>query len=254
MEENKNIIPQETPSPIPEPMPKPTSESPFPRIFLIVASLGLGITIFVVYGLVATAQQIVPMLKKLEVAYSNEGIIYALILSLLILPVVSLIYGVYVKRRQVESFSITRNQKIIGILLLFATICINSAIAGRVVLQMMDPIYNVMTNVGEISPPVAISPSISTPGTFPIPVVLAQQNLAEIAKTDISQIEVVFTEKTEWNDSSLGCPKKGMMYAQVITPGYKVLLKYKQSTYEYHTDMNQNVVSCRSYGASTEGK
>ena len=28
-----------------------------------------------------------------------------------------------------------------------------------------------------------------------------------------------------WPDASLGCPQEGMMYAQVLTPGYLVVIR-----------------------------
>ena len=40
----------------------------------------------------------------------------------------------------------------------------------------------------------------------------------------------------EWSDASLGRPQPGMMYAQVITPGYLVVLEADGQQYTYHTD------------------
>lgn len=39
-----------------------------------------------------------------------------------------------------------------------------------------------------------------------------------------------------WNDSSLGCPKEGMMYTQVITPGYSFIFEVEGDTIEVHTN------------------
>ncbi len=49
--------------------------------------------------------------------------------------------------------------------------------------------------------------------------------------------------RATWPDTSLGCPQKGMMYAQVITPGFRVVLAVNDQDYEYHTD-NARVVLC----------
>jgi hypothetical protein len=49
----------------------------------------------------------------------------------------------------------------------------------------------------------------------------------------------------EWSDASLGCPQEGMMYAQVITPGYLIVLEAQGQTFEYHTDQGTNVVLCQ---------
>ena len=52
-------------------------------------------------------------------------------------------------------------------------------------------------------------------------------------------------EAVEWSDASLGCPQEGFMYAQVITPGYLIILEAQGEQYEYHTDQTTNVVLCQ---------
>lgn len=59
------------------------------------------------------------------------------------------------------------------------------------------------------------------------------------------QITVASVQPMEWSDASLGCPQEGMMYAQVITPGYLVVLSAQGQTYEYHTDQGTNVILCK---------
>ena len=53
-------------------------------------------------------------------------------------------------------------------------------------------------------------------------------------------------EAVEWPDSSLGCPQPDMMYAQVITNGYRIVLEANGATYNYHTDSNPDgqIVRC----------
>ncbi|MEK6748098.1 MAG: hypothetical protein AABY83_02675 [Pseudomonadota bacterium] len=46
-------------------------------------------------------------------------------------------------------------------------------------------------------------------------------------------ISVVSAAAQQWRDSSLGCPQAGMMYAQVITTGYRVILKSKDKKYDW---------------------
>jgi hypothetical protein len=57
-------------------------------------------------------------------------------------------------------------------------------------------------------------------------------------------ISVLSIEPVEWPDASLGCAKPGMMYAQVVTPGYRIVLEAGGKTYEYHTGQGQ-VVTCQ---------
>ena len=52
-------------------------------------------------------------------------------------------------------------------------------------------------------------------------------------------------EQREWGDSSLGCPQPGSFYAQVITPGYLIVVAGGAKRLEYHTDTRGRAVMCR---------
>jgi hypothetical protein len=70
--------------------------------------------------------------------------------------------------------------------------------------------------------------------------------VSDVEKTlhqPIKDVKLVSFEKTDWPDSSLGCPKPGMMYTQVITPGYKLKLQIDGKEYSYHAGSNY-VVLC----------
>jgi len=75
---------------------------------------------------------------------------------------------------------------------------------------------------------------------------LTKMDSAQILAEDVSVKSVV---SQEWRNSGLGCPREGMMYAQVITPGYLIELTAGGKVYEFHTDMNQSVVLCAVDGA-----
>jgi hypothetical protein len=62
----------------------------------------------------------------------------------------------------------------------------------------------------------------------------AKQDLTQRANVPADAITVVNAQPVEWRDSSLGCPIEGMMYAQVITPGYLIVLEANGQEYEYH--------------------
>ena len=55
---------------------------------------------------------------------------------------------------------------------------------------------------------------------------------------------LVATSPEEWRDSSLGCPQPGVLYAQVITPGYRISLRVGAAQYEYHSDSGTRVALC----------
>ena len=48
---------------------------------------------------------------------------------------------------------------------------------------------------------------------------LARRSLAAKLSMPIERIKIVSVSPTEWRDSSLGCPERGMMYTQVLTSG-----------------------------------
>jgi hypothetical protein len=77
-------------------------------------------------------------------------------------------------------------------------------------------------------------------------VTLARQQLADTLSCDSQAIQVVDVEEMEWSDSSLGCPQPGMMYLQVITPGYRVTLEHNGRRYTFHTDRTRRAVRCDS--------
>jgi hypothetical protein len=52
-------------------------------------------------------------------------------------------------------------------------------------------------------------------------------------------VRVVRVEPRQWPDSGLGCPRPGMGYAQVITPGYLIALEAGGAILEYHTDRSR---------------
>lgn len=72
----------------------------------------------------------------------------------------------------------------------------------------------------------------------------AKEDLANRKGIDKEQITVVAVKEVNWPDTSMGCPEPGMMYAQVITPGHRIILSYAGQTYEYHSDQGGRVVYC----------
>ena len=46
------------------------------------------------------------------------------------------------------------------------------------------------------------------------------------------------SESVQWPDASLGCPQEGQGYAQVITPGYKLVFDLAGTPYEVHSNVD----------------
>lgn len=72
----------------------------------------------------------------------------------------------------------------------------------------------------------------------------AIDDLANRKGADPSQVIVESVENVEWRDSSLGCPQPGMMYAQVITPGFRIILRLDALRYTYHADRSRRLTLC----------
>lgn len=76
----------------------------------------------------------------------------------------------------------------------------------------------------------------------PAPVQNAIARAARLVGVAPDQVTVVSVQGVDWPDTSLGCPRPGHMYAQVITQGYRVILEAKGQRFEYHTDMGNRAV------------
>lgn len=73
---------------------------------------------------------------------------------------------------------------------------------------------------------------------------LACTVLADELGCTVDDLQVLEVESVEWSDSSLGCAQPGMMYMQVITPGYRITLQHGAQRYVIHTDRGHRAVRC----------
>lgn len=68
------------------------------------------------------------------------------------------------------------------------------------------------------------------------------QELIDKAKSDLAQRTGIGADEiilhqymlVTWSDASLGCPKPGMEYAQVLVDGYQIMLQAGLGIYNYH--------------------
>jgi hypothetical protein len=72
----------------------------------------------------------------------------------------------------------------------------------------------------------------------------AEKAVSKDAKVPRDSIAGVSQDETTWRDGCLGCPRPGEKCAQVLTPGYRVVLRVSDATYEYHTDMGGHARLC----------
>jgi hypothetical protein len=69
-----------------------------------------------------------------------------------------------------------------------------------------------------------------------------RQSIAKDEKVGITEVVVVSLNKKNWPDSCLGISQPDTMCAQVITPGYEVVVKVKRETRTYHTNIGGSIV------------
>ncbi len=60
-----------------------------------------------------------------------------------------------------------------------------------------------------------------------------------------SMISVKSFETREFSSTALDCPQEGQMYAEVITPGYQVVLEAQGQEYDYRLDTEEAVLMCQ---------
>ena len=80
---------------------------------------------------------------------------------------------------------------------------------------------------------------------------LAAATLADAIDVPLTRIKVESIRPVEWRDGSLGCPEPGQAYAQVITPGHRILLRVDTRVYAVH-EANGRALVCQRKKATAE--
>jgi hypothetical protein len=95
-------------------------------------------------------------------------------------------------------------------------------------------------------------PTPSAPGLEGL-IETAKEDLAQRLSVQTSDIILVEANEVIWPDGSLGCPQPGMMYAQVLTSGYLIKLKYDIRDFEYHAGEDRSLTYCKNPTPPTLG-
>lgn len=125
------------------------------------------------------------------------------------------------------------------VLLLATSVALLSAACGS---ALSEPLPATLPTAPTPTQP----PIHSTPTTPPSDLTPAQ--LAAIGALSSAlgippdQIGVTSTEAVDWPDACLGVTQTGVMCAQVITPGFRIVLAVNGRPYEYHTDADGRAV------------
>jgi len=62
----------------------------------------------------------------------------------------------------------------------------------------------------------------------------AKEDLARQLSIPLSAISLLKFKEVVWPDSSLGCPRPGLIYTQVLQPGFLIRLSARGRAYEFH--------------------
>jgi hypothetical protein len=86
--------------------------------------------------------------------------------------------------------------------------------------------------------PIKPTPIPTEPGavTVQVPAVIMEKIMADLEQrlgSKPENVTIIKSESVTWNDGSLGCPKRGVFYIQVLVEGYWVILQVGQAQYDY---------------------
>src|SRR5438445_13657885 len=95
------------------------------------------------------------------------------------------------------------------------------------------------------SPVASVLPGSSSAADSQPAVDAAMRDAAAHLGVSQANLKVDQVEPRQWGDSSLGCPKPGLMYSQVVTPGFVVIISGAGNQLEYHADTRGQVVLCQ---------
>ena len=97
-------------------------------------------------------------------------------------------------------------------------------------------------NAGE-APPVVSSKSPTMPNDLPSIVTAAKKD-AVARGAPAQAITVQSAQRVTWRDGSLGCPEPQARYTQALVPGWRVILRARDATYDYHATAKGHLILC----------
>lgn len=92
------------------------------------------------------------------------------------------------------------------------------------------------------TPPAVPEPCTDTESCRERVTEIARRDLASQLGVEVEAIAVVSSDPEQWPDACLDAAKPGTVCAQVITPGFKLVLESGGAQYEYHTDEGTRAV------------
>jgi len=82
---------------------------------------------------------------------------------------------------------------------------------------------------------------------------MAEEALSRELGAATPKLSVEEASPAQWRDTSLGCPRKGMVYSPVVTPGYRVVLRDEGRLYVVHVGGGR-AVRCETPAAAPKAR
>lgn len=105
-------------------------------------------------------------------------------------------------------------------------------------------------------PTASETPSTGASGTLPADlrtrpeVAAAISDAASRANVAPEAVLIAAWSPVTWNDGSLGCPQKGMVYTQALVDGELLMLRVEQTLFQYHAGSGGAFTYCAAPDAS----
>jgi len=122
-----------------------------------------------------------------------------------------------------------KSRRIYGYLLTCIGVCLVAAVAAGCSATVPSQ------ETAPTATPVAAEPQALPRGAHDALVIQAQEDLGGRLGVEADEIEVVEVATMIWPDASLGCPKPGMVYAQMRLEGLLIRLAHDGQEYAYHS-------------------
>jgi hypothetical protein len=118
-------------------------------------------------------------------------------------------------------------------------LCMQVIVPGfRIVLEAKGKQYEYHTSAdGSV-----VAPAASPLAASDMHTAAAQQALAKSLGVSAKSIKAISSAAVEWPDACLGSALPGVVCAEVVTPGFIIVLEAQGQQYEYHTNADSSVV------------
>ena len=108
--------------------------------------------------------------------------------------------------------------------------------------EALDTVLPVLAHIVETAKPEIAAPPLEEAYDHMPAVASARTRFAAHLSISEDAISVISVEAVDWSDACIGIHEPGQMCAQVITPGYRIMVDVNGQSYELHTNATGSVV------------